>query len=376
MRRLGVILGMLGVLAAAMYFIEGPSEMNDFEIFHLTGVRFRHGEPLYRGTDGHFEFKYLPIAGALFALVSFVPIAIAKPLWLLVLVVAIGVAFERLWRAFPEVSPVAGGAVFLVLARCFEREFANGQVNGLLLLLVTLGFERISRGDDRWAGVLLSSAGLLKPHLFVFIPYLVLLQRPKAASSALVTLAAGLLTPALRYGSEGLLELHRNMNLRIAASTLRLLPDTANVSLPGVLTKLVHAPPLLATAGALLIVAPALYLPWKKARAERAEGIERPWEDLAVLMPALLLLAPQAWDFTVFTAAATLFVFVARRRSLPTVLGVAGVIACVVLALDMKLVFGRGATFEKVMHLSPNAWVLLVFLAIAIYVRLAPREAA
>ena len=369
-----MILAALGLLAMATYFIEGPSEMNDLEIYHHAGIRFRHAEPLYPETDGHFEFKYPPVAAVPFVLVSFIPLAIAKPLWLVVLVLAIGVAFEKLWRAFPMVSPLGAGALLLVLARCFEREFANGQVNALLLLLVTLGFERASRGDDRLAGVLLSVAGLFKPHLFVFIPYLILLRRPKAASSALVTLAVGLVAPVFRYGSEGLLELHRSMNLRLAASTTRLLPDTANVSLPGVLTKLLHLSPMFATVAAFAIIAVILYGPYRRIRAERAENLERPWEDLAMLMPAVLLLSPQAWEFTVFTAAAALFLFASRFRSLPLAFRVLGTLACVVLALDMKLLFGRGAAFEKVMHFSPNAWVLFVLMGIAMYVRLTPRR--
>ena len=373
-KRLSVILALLGLLAAAMYFIEGPAEMNDFEVYHRAGDRFRHGQDLYLETDGHFEFKYLPIAAAFFVPISLLPLAIAKPVWLILLVAAIGVSFERLWRAFPGVH-VGGAAILgLVLARCFEREFANGQINGILLLLVVVGFERVVRGDDRLAGLLLSLAGLFKPHFFAFIPYLFLMRRYKAASAGLIVLSAGLLAPTLRYGSERLILLHRTMSVRLADSTPRLLPDTANASLPGLLAKLLHVTPPLATLGGLLLVGFALYAPLRRLRADRAIDVERPWDDLAVLMPALLLISPQAWDFTAFMAAASLFLFVAMRASLPKALLVLGVSASVVLAVDMKLLLGSGPVFLKVMHFSPNAWVLLAFLAIAIYLRLSPRK--
>lgn len=375
--RLPVIFLLLGLLAAAMYFIEGPQEMNDFEVYYRAGDRFRHGTDLYVAADGHFEFKYLPIAAAFFVPLSLLPMAVVKPLWLVLLVACIGVAFERLWRAFPEVSLLGGAAVGLVLARCFEREFANGQVNGVILLLVTLAFERIARGDDRVAGVLIACSGIIKPHFFALIPYLVIVRRPKAASSALVVLAAGLLAPTLRYGSERLLALHRTMNARLAESTPRLLPDTANASFPGLLAKTLHFGPTAATLISTFVLGGvALYL-LRKVRSDRRENVERPWGDLAWLMPLLLLVSPQAWDFTTFIATCSVFLFVSRWRMLPRPLSALGVLACLVLALDGKLVFrGNRALFEAVMHYSPNAWVLLGLLVIAAYVRLAPARSA
>lgn len=369
MRRLALILGVLTLLAAATYFIEGPGEMNDLEIYYKAGIRFRQAENLYPATDGHFEFKYPPIAAVPFVLVSLLPLGAAKVLWLVVLVVALGFAFERLWRAFPAVSPVGAGVILLVLARCFEREFANGQVNALLLLLVTLGFERIAREDDRLGGVLLAAAGLFKPHLFAFVPYLLLLRRTKAASAALVVFSVGLLAPVVRYGSEGLLDLYRNMNLRLTASTARLLPDTANASLPGLLTKLTHGSPRVVTVIAFVVVGAVLWGPYRRVKTDRDAGTFRVFDDLAILMPAVLLLSPQAWDFTAFTAAAAVFAFVSMRRELPKTLVLLGAFSCIVLAVDMKLLLGRGATFERVMHFSPNAWVLLCLFGIAVYIR-------
>gem|GEM_PF-6332910 len=70
--RLGYVAA-FGILALVTYLVEGPREMNDFDVFRTAADRFVRGHELYVAQDGHFEFKYFPAAAALFAPLCLVP---------------------------------------------------------------------------------------------------------------------------------------------------------------------------------------------------------------------------------------------------------------------------------------------------------------
>ena len=59
--------------AALAYFGKVQREMADFEVYRTAAARVLGGEPIYRASDGHYQFKYLP-ASAL----AFTPFAIMR----------------------------------------------------------------------------------------------------------------------------------------------------------------------------------------------------------------------------------------------------------------------------------------------------------
>ena len=48
------------IVVAGVWVYTFKAEMPDFEVYWRTGARAAHAEPLYRVTDGEYQFKYFP----------------------------------------------------------------------------------------------------------------------------------------------------------------------------------------------------------------------------------------------------------------------------------------------------------------------------
>ena len=59
-RRRLALTGLLFALAIWVFVYKAAPKMPDFEVYWKAAARAAHAEPLYRTTDGHFQFKYLP----------------------------------------------------------------------------------------------------------------------------------------------------------------------------------------------------------------------------------------------------------------------------------------------------------------------------
>ena len=62
----------IAALATVMFVVRVHSEMADFAVYRTAAVRALDAEPLYRASDGHYQYKYLP-AFALAMAASWVP---------------------------------------------------------------------------------------------------------------------------------------------------------------------------------------------------------------------------------------------------------------------------------------------------------------
>lgn len=356
----------LAVLAIVTYAGEGPGEMNDLEVFHRAGARFVRGEALYRVEDGHYELKYLPASAALFAPLSLLPLGTAKVLWLAGCWLSLSLAFALTVRLFGDRLPWwAPLAALLVMSRSIEREYAHGQINAFLMLLVVASFMLLEKRRDLCAGALITVAVLVKPPWLVLLPYLLVTRRWRAAATMSALVLVGNALPALRYGVAGTFRLHADMNARLAASTARLLTHPANISLPGALAKLTGADlSVVGPVAVALLVLPCVALAW---RIGHDRG--RAAEDLAVVAPLAVLLSPQAWDYTVLTTLPTLLLAITVARRAPWSVHMLTMFLSAVVALDYFVLFGRGASYAAVMRWSPNTWFLLWMLGVALWVR-------
>jgi alpha-1,2-mannosyltransferase len=160
----------------------------------------------YLKPDSKYGFTYPPFAalvmlpmaylgwhGAIVVNVAASVVAAGAVLWLLVDPVARREGWTR-WYAF---------AIVACLAAAFEpmRETVNfGQVNALLLGLVGLDLLVLVRRDSRWAGVGIGLATAVKLTPGVFVVYLLVTGRWRAAATATgaaaaVTLVSGALAP-------------------------------------------------------------------------------------------------------------------------------------------------------------------------------------
>jgi hypothetical protein len=293
-RRLLLAFALLGAVLAFVLVIK--DEMRDFEVNYTAGTRLRAGESLYQTSDGHYMFKYFPSSALLYVPLSLLPMPAAKTLWYaltLLSSVALFVLSKRLaWEERPGPWYLLAIPPF-ALAKFFVVEIKLGQINALVTLVLL--FTLRQRTDAR-AGALWGLATAMKPYGLILLPYYVVLRRVRALAAGLAVLAGAFLLPAVFYGLEGNLELHREWYRTLSASTPRELASADNVSLAAFITKWDLAPAVgfgVVLALALLMLA---ILRWRK-------GLPRPQLlELAILLVMIPLVSPLGWDYQFLTS--------------------------------------------------------------------------
>jgi len=284
---------LLGVFQA---FFRRPWSMLDLRIYLWSGGLVRHSDDPYLFTYLHtgLHFTYAPIAAGLFAGLALISAPAAK-----VLVTAASVAslVGVLWltwgklghaRSTQRVSATLLTAAVALWLEPVRQTLSFGQVNlGLMLIIVA----DLCLADSRWwkgVGVGLASGIKLTP--LIFIPYLVLTRRYRAAAVAAVTfgltVAVSLVVmPAAAedYWLDGLfLNVTRLGNLR----------QVANQSLNGALLRLLGngaaAQPYRLASEAAVAIAGLLLAAWVSRHGQEMAGI---------LICALtgLLVSPVSW---------------------------------------------------------------------------------
>lgn len=184
----------------------------DLGVYRSGGLIVRHVRPWYNphlaaplygwpGYDGlHLKFTYTPFAAVAFALVSFIPWRVLPDISVVVNIAAL---LAALWFTFGWLGYRRGltrlGATLLTAAAVLWTEpvlrtIYLGQVNLVLMALIIwdLGQPDTQRsGASRWwkgAGVGVAAGIKLVP--LIFIPYLLLTRRFRAAAVACAAFAA------------------------------------------------------------------------------------------------------------------------------------------------------------------------------------------
>jgi hypothetical protein len=143
---------------------------------------------LYDCHVSEFCFVNLPILALLFAPFSFMPLPIAEAAFTILGVV---LTAYTAWRLSHGAQGVRGRAVVALFA--LSGPFANsvrlGNMTHMLLPVLFLAFDAVSRGRTVRAGALLAFAALIKPFLTLFLIYF-LLRRQFAAFLAMGATAA------------------------------------------------------------------------------------------------------------------------------------------------------------------------------------------
>jgi alpha-1,2-mannosyltransferase len=214
--------GSLVVLALATVVRPAWFGMIDLAVYRAGGAAVLHGQSLYgaHAAGSQLPFTYPPFAGLLFAPAAAVPWPVARAgaalAWLccLTVVVAMCLDLARRTRRPGSSDPAAGesaaadpaagavgrgagwwqpsGVLFAVVAAGIWLEpirgtLAFGQVNLVLLALVLADLTGRPAGLPR--GVLIGLAAGLKLTPAIFIGYLLLTGRARAAATALATFA-------------------------------------------------------------------------------------------------------------------------------------------------------------------------------------------
>ncbi len=210
--------------------------MIDLQVYRAGGEHLLDGVPLYDGgVLLDLPFVYPPFAAVVFVPLTVLPLPLLKFAWtaagvaLVVFVVRRSAALVG-WRAEPAV--VALLAAVLLALDPIRTTFYLGQINVVLLAVVLAD---LTGRPGRWRGVGLGLAAAVKLTPLVFVVYLLLTGRVRAAVTALATFVAAvgvgfLLAPAdsVTYWLEGTFA---------AADRISPVASTANHSLDGLLAR-------------------------------------------------------------------------------------------------------------------------------------------
>jgi hypothetical protein len=332
------------VLLALLFAVKVSRKMPDFEVYWTAAVRARAAEPLYRVEDGHYQLKYLPAFAMIAIPVGLLPLQAAKAVWftisilLLIALVALSLAL------LPEARKPAWLLVAITLVamlKFFGHEAVLGQVNALLAVIVVLAVLAIRRGRETATGLLVALAVVVKPYAIIFLPWLMARRRTRPLAAAAAGLAAVVAAPAVVYGVQGTIELHRSWWRTVTESTAPNLTNADNVSIAAMYAKWIgpgSSAAVLTIATIALLLAAAAFVFLRRGGLKFPEGLEG-----ALLLTCVPLLSPQGWDY-VFLVSTPAIVFLANyedRLPMPVRLLTIGAVATI--GLSLYDVMGRAA---------------------------------
>ena len=288
------------VIVAGLYGLVRTKrdELVDFAVPHRAAVRFLGHEPLYRESDGHYQYKYLPTFAAMMVPFTWVPKRAAEAAWF-ALTVIMAWGFVRLSiAALPDPRLPARVLFWLVLlinGKFLIQELALGQFNlpVALLLLGAVIAARLDRGPV--AGAAIAAAVFVKPYALVLLPWLAWTMGWRSVAVFGLALLAGLLVPVLSYGWNGNLGLLHDWYRTVTATTRPNLLGADNVSFAAMWTKWLGPGPAadrLALASMAIAVAAGFVM-----MARRRAAAEPNYLEGAYFLFLVALLSPQGWDY-------------------------------------------------------------------------------
>ena len=180
--------GLLGLELAVVVVFAATYNALDFRIYMWGGHAVLHDSRLYLALAYGHWFTYSPFAALVFVPVAALPLAVARVAWDLVSVAALAyscVLILKLGGYRPTRLVVAGAvAAAMALDPVWQTLFL-GQINLILLALILTDIWRVSRG--RAAGIGIGVAAAIKLTPAIFIVFLLLARRTRAALIAAVT---------------------------------------------------------------------------------------------------------------------------------------------------------------------------------------------
>ena len=189
----------------------------DFDGYVLVGELVLEGRHVYQDAPPGIS-TWPPLFGVLavpIALLARVSIHLARGLWLAgqllalfwVLKVIADLVYDRVLAIWPrpDALVLASPPILVPLVLCYggvTGNFVHLQINILIFALVLQGLAWQGRDRPVAGGLLIGLATAIRVMPLVFLPYLVVRRRWKAAGIAVATTALLTLAPALVYGWE------------------------------------------------------------------------------------------------------------------------------------------------------------------------------
>ena len=268
----------------------------DLAVYRSAGESLLTGRPVYSVLTEPpqlLPFTYPPVAAVFAVPLALVPWAAAQWLWtigqLVLLAVVAAISFRPLLARFGTAWPVALGVIVAAVGWLFpiRDSIRFGQVD---IALVALCLLDCAVRRPRWPrGLLVGLAAAVKLTPAVFVPYLWLTGRRRAAIVAAVsaigfTIAAALLSPTASRDYWG--------SAFFDSDRLGTNADTSNQSLRGMLLR-APMPDALRTLVLVICLVVVAVVGYRRARQLSALGDEV--AGIAVVGLLAVLLSPVAW---------------------------------------------------------------------------------
>lgn len=372
-------LGLVAWLVATRATPHQSWTMTDLQIYRWAGELARHGHDAYKPTFDGLSFTYTPFALLLSAIASVLSISVLR---VLITVVSIGALIWVVWLAWGmaglardqrRVGLTLGVAGLALWLEPIVENLRFGQINLLLVLAVLLDLARPD--SSRWKGVGVGLAAAIKLTPAIFIVYLALTGRWKAAGRALGVVLGGVVVGfAIFPGASAHYWFGR---LFIDSSRVGGVAYVSNQSLNGVLVRLLGgvspAVPWWIVSALAVGVAGLALARWAHRQGE---------ELLAVVVVALtgLLVSPISWShhwvWVAVGLVAALDLAVIRPRRAVAGIGVVGLVLGLFAWVPVKLIWrvpyseGREYAWHGWQPLVGNAYVefgLVVLGLVALY---------
>ena len=330
-----------GAAIAAFGFGARAGEMRDFEVYWTAATRAIGAEPLYRASDEHYQFKYLPAFASLARPLAWMSLPLAKSVWFVISVALIPALIALSIRSLPgqRRSPVFLATIAaVVMAKFYGHELVLGQVNLLFGVLVVGAVALLTRGHEVIPALLIVAAIVVKPYAVIFAPWLVW-TRPRAVVPLVLAAVVAASVPALTYGWQATLDLHMAWWRTVTESTAPNLTNPDNVSLAALFAKWMGASAGAAraatAAGVLLLTACGV------AVLRGHEVHNRAPLEAALLLTAIPLLSPQGWDYVFLIATPAVVLFANDERDLPAAVRAVTWLALATIGLSLFDLMGR-----------------------------------
>jgi len=337
----GILLISLFTLA---YVVHIQKDMSDFGVCYKNGQRIIRGETLYRVSDGHLQFKYAPVSALIYAPLALLPYESAKIIWYVLELCLLFAVFWISYKLLP--SRLKGpwfilGLSFLVLLKFIGREIELGQVNILIIFVLTMMLATVVKKKDMTAGVLWGISLFVKPYALVFLPYFILKKRFKFIVTGLVILIAGLALPVLTFGFKGNLLVLKEWAFTLSKSTPGQIAAGDTASLYAFLWKILPGHPAFWTRILWLVIglAVAVVFLWMIGEG-RKRALKMPEIlEAAFLMILIPLFSPLGWNYNYLYSVLAVVLVLNCWPKFPR-------LGKYVLAVDLILI---GATLQEVL---------------------------
>ncbi len=374
--------------ALALSIIQGRHQRvgQDFHVFWQAGRNFATGHALYHDSlPGARVLKYPPFAALVFQPLALFPLQVAGALFsllnLALWVVAVLLTRDIVEHAFPDRQP---GRLPLLLAvvlttQFFLDNFHHAQMNEVVLALILFGIHSYLRGRDRWAAGSIVVATAIKLTPIVFVAWLLMRGRRRAALAVPALMIACVLLPLLLRGpTRGVAELveyyhvflegHQHGAIDTYTAGQNIAALVSRMTQPGVY-QYVHAPEHVAQGVyyTLWVVVLLVFLA-KLVLLRRRRAPPTAFEFSLALLAALLL-SPITFTTHLVGLLFVFATFLSVRRAALGAVG-RGVLAVLILMMAVVGLSGRdlvgNIAHEWIAGYSVPAWTMLALFGAAV----------